>query len=141
MSGGGFGIEMRIPAELAAIPYVRMVLRRTMPSGTADDEALYLGAVTEILANAIAAHQRDDIADPIEVGIELTGPDRGVHIHDSGSGFDPLDATARPVDGGSGLGLRIARSVCVDLRIESGADGTAVVLPFPSAWVKRDAHA
>lgn len=125
-------LTLRVPPEVAAIPMARLVLRRVLPPLGPDDSSLYFGAVTEILTNAIEAHQRHRNAEWIVVSVDLVEP--AVIVIDCGAGFDPDERSVddAPVASSTdGLGLVIARTVCPEIRFESSIEGTAVSLPYP----------
>ncbi len=113
--------------DATLIPTVRLILRRALPPLGQDDSALYFGAVTEILANAVDAH-RDRLDAPIRVDLMST-PNPGVIVTDVGPGFDP-DQPHTTGDEGKGRGLLIARSACSQMTIRSSPSGTVVHLPL-----------
>lgn len=121
-------VTIEFPPSIDFIPTARLMLRRALPQLDADDDGLYFGAITEILANAVQAH--DELPDrPVRVDVALR--DRpSVTITDEGAGFDPDNPLPPKRPGGHGNGLRIARSACPDMTINSSAAGTSVTLPF-----------
>ena len=123
-------LTISMPPHTSRLAQIRLVLRRSLPPRDPDDASLYYGAVTEILVNAIEAHELVGCLDPVVVDVHPDEP-RGVVVRDCGPGFDPT-SEIEPQSHGSGHGLRIARAVCPELSIESSASGTTVTLPFPT---------
>ncbi len=121
----------RFPPTIESIEVMRMVLRRTQPPLVSDDEvSLFLTAFTEVAANAVKAHQQHDVVEPIELQVRIDPP-AWVAVVDRGPGFDADNPPPLPddqIDGG--LGLVIARGIRPSLTIESGPEGTRVMLPY-----------
>ncbi len=128
----GPAYTVRLANDVELIAFARLMLRRTLPDLDAVDEPLFFGAVTEIIANAIAANQRAQREEPIELSLHL-GPEPQIVVRDNGTGFDPRSPLQHPESSGEGLGLQIAHSVCPDLSIDSSPTGTTVTIPFPVA--------
>jgi len=126
------GFRIRIPPEIEAIPYARLILRWALPDIDDTTTALYYGAVTEVATNAIAAHGEAEVSEPIEFQVHSAVGSQSIEVRDQGTGFDPLDVD-RSTDGESGFGLNIARAVCPNLVIKSSSSGTSVLLPFPQS--------
>lgn len=120
--------SIQLPPDISAIPTVRLMLRRALPPLGHDDSALYFGAVTEILANAVAAHEELP-GIPIRIEVSLRSRPE-VTVIDRGGGFDPDRSPSVNASMGRGNGLVIARSACPDMTIESSPNGTTVRLPF-----------
>lgn len=120
---------LRLKPDLAAIAYARLVLRRSLPELDETADALFFGAVTEIMSNAINAQIAADPLGSIAVGVCATDP-LSISITDQGTGFDP-GRVPEPEGQESGFGLQIARSVCPDMTISSSGSGTTVTLPYP----------
>lgn len=127
---GPFTYTLRLQPDLAAIAYARLVLRRSLPELDETADALFFGAVTEIMSNAINAQVAADPLGSIAVGVCTTYP-LSISITDHGTGFDPA-AVPPPTGDESGFGLQIARSVCPDMTISSSGSGTTVTLPYPN---------
>ena len=110
---------------------MRLVLRRTQPALLSDDEAsLFLTAFTEVAANAVKAHQQHNIDRPIELQVR-NRPPMSVTVIDCGPGFDIDNPPPLPPDQTEGgLGLMIAKGIRPNMTIESGSEGTRVVLPY-----------
>lgn len=131
MTASRVDVSIDLPPRIDLIPTVRLMLRRALPVMGSDNDSLYFGAVTEILANAMQAHAAIPER-PICVDVSLTGRPT-VTITDFGPGFDPDDPpepTRQDGQFGRGRGLTIARFACPDLTITSSERGTTVALPF-----------
>ncbi len=116
--------------EVGAVPMLRTVLRRLLPATDPEEASLYYGAVTEVVINAVRAHQVDEVADPIAVDVCL-GERPDLTVTDGGRGLDPGAPTPTADFEGTGQGLRIVRAVCEGVEIDSDEHGTRVRLPFP----------
>jgi signal transduction histidine kinase len=81
------------------------------------DEVLLRRAVSNLLANAVAAHREAGKQDPVELELQLHGRHVLLSVRDRGAGLPPGDPerlfdpfrSLRP--GGTGLGLALARRV------------------------------
>lgn len=86
-------------------------------------------AVTELVSNAVEAHQRNHCVEPVRVDISADSEFR-VTVSDRGNGFE-LESVRRadPLDGEGGLGLVIAEALSKELLVEQRpGGGTAVTL-------------
>ncbi len=128
MNSNDAEVTIEVMPDHELIPTVRLMLRRALPHLASDDDSLYFGAVTEILANAMQAHAASP-DQPILVNLSLQSRP-SVSVVDYGPGFDPHAARSRDQRDGRGNGLLIARSACPNMRIDSSPSGTTVLLPF-----------
>lgn len=120
-------VTIGFPPTLDALTSVRLALRRALPPLPPEEANLYFGAVTEVLVNAINAHNAIGNGDDVLVDVFLAVSPY-LKVTDQGGGL------ARHEDGswpGLGAGLAIARSVCPELTVSTSSQGTVVVLPFP----------
>lgn len=122
----GTVLVIDVPPDVGRLRAVRMIARRALPALDPDEASLFYGAVSEIVTNAIDAHRRAGVAEPIRIEIRAR-PGLAVVVRDHGRGFEA--ATVQP--DGRGHGLVIAHAVCPGLHIDSTPDGTTVVIPFP----------
>lgn len=113
------------PPRLDALPPVRLAVRRALPPLLAQEANLFFGALTEVLVNAINAHEAADTDAEIIVEVSISAP-AYVKITDRGAGIEA--GSSWP---GLGAGLAIARSVVPEMSISSTPEGTVVVLPYP----------
>lgn len=121
-------VTIDLPADIQFIPLVRHMLRQAFPPLGTGDDGVYFGAVTEILANAVASHH-DRLHLPISIDVDVHDDPR-ITVSDQGSGFDVERTGSGPFAEGRGNGLRLARSACPNLTIHSSSAGTIVELPF-----------
>jgi len=121
-------VSFEVMPDPHLIPTVRLMLRRALPNLGSDDDSLYFGAFTEILANAMQA-QAATPDQPVRVDLSLDARP-SVSVADNGPGLDPQASLNPNRAGGRGNGLLIARSACPDMLIDSSASGTTVRLPF-----------
>jgi len=129
-SEGTHVVTIELSNDLTMIAYTRMVLRQVLPALDEDTSSMYYGAVTEILTNAIEAHESAATSDVVIVEANLDPPCT-ISVHDKGAGFDPsLRLPRAGVE--SGMGLAIARSVIPGLTIDSSSSGTSIHLPYPT---------
>lgn len=126
-------------ALAAARDELRHLLAPLLPN---DVLQLYLVAITEAMTNAVEAHTRAAVNEPVTVAVDLAG--ERVTVHDRATGiptptadaprhsptaFRERDPAVRPPS--RGRGLLIMRAICPGVTIESGSDGTVVSLPYP----------
>lgn len=121
---------LHLQPDVQAIAYARLVMRRSLPELDETTDALFYGAVTEIISNAITAQNAADPSATIAVGVQTSHP-QAIAVTDTGSGFDPDGLRVGSSTGGIGFGLQIARSVCPDMGIDSSGAGTTVTMPYP----------
>lgn len=113
--------------RLEALAPVRLALRRALPPLPPEEANLYFGAVTEVLVNALNAHQAVGTEDDVLVEVFLS-VSAYVKVTDQGGGLGRHEDGSWP---GLGSGLAIARSICPDMTVSTSSQGTVVVLPFP----------
>jgi len=122
-------ICLTLPADYQELPLIRHVIRQTLPPLSRDQESRYLGAVTEMVVNAMESMTATTLRPSITLTIQLH-PQPTVIIEDHGPGTDSSEH--RPAKYGNlGQGLIIAKAAVPDLSISSTADGTIVRLPYP----------
>lgn len=120
---------LRLLADFRVLSYVRLVLRRSLPTLDETTDALFFGAVTEVVSNAISAQLEAAPEDPLAVHVQLSEAPI-IQVCDTGNGFDPENPDLE-TSNGAGFGLQIVRSVIPGLKIESSSMGTSVLLPYP----------
>jgi len=128
------GIEIEVPADLVHLSFVRAVV-----TAVAEDQPAMNGdrvhdlalVVTEATTNAIQAHQRAGVSEPVRVRCRAGRDSVTVVVNDRGHGFDPDDLPEMPppesperLKRESGLGLHLMRSLAAEPRIRSTAAGT-----------------
>lgn len=121
----------------------RLVEDQLVPLLEAGRRGEYLMAVNETVTNAIQAHQRGGIQDPVTVTIDP--PLNRIVVHDRGSSGGAssqaaaaaasgrelsLDKAFPPASEHRGRGLRIIRTICPDAVVRRTVDGIAVELPW-----------
>jgi len=122
-------ICLTLPADYEELPLIRHVIRQTLPPLSRDQESRYLGAITEIAANAIESVTATPLWPYISLTIQLH-PQPAVIIADRGPGIDA--SSHKPTKYGNlGQGLIIAKAAVPNLSISSTAAGTIVRLPYP----------
>jgi anti-sigma regulatory factor (Ser/Thr protein kinase) len=87
-------------------------------------------AVTEAIANVVCHAYPPERAGEALVTVAVDGDQVVVCVQDFGVGRSGFRASAAR---GMGLGLRLIRSVCAELRIEADAAGTTLVMRFVPA--------
>lgn len=129
-------IRLEIPPRLDYLAVVRLVVATAaaldppLPDSRLDDLRL---AVTEACSNAIKAHRREAVDDPVIVTCALEDDRFEVSIRDRGPGFDPdalskLPAATDPkrLQHESGLGIPLIKVLTDDVTFEPAGDGTIV---------------
>lgn len=134
-----------VRSETASLRSLRkLVDEQLAPLVEAGRRAEYLVAVNEAATNAIQAHHRNGVPDPVTVTIDplvnrVVVDDRG-----SSGGASPqadlvaaaargeihLDGAFPPASAHRGRGLRIIRTICPDVVVRQTADGIAIELPW-----------
>lgn len=134
----GDAVEIRIPPRTEYLAMVRGLVSDVVAREAGVDvqrlEDLRL-AVSEAVTNAIAAHGRLRIEDPITVRC-LPSPGRvEIQVHDRGGGFDPTRVPEPPgpddprrLSTEKGMGLWLMRIMSDDHAIASSRRGTEVRL-------------
>ena len=125
--------SFEVSPDFAALAPLRRSLATELPAVIQPAERdLLLVAVTEAVTNAIEAHQRHRVAEPVVVTVDPT--QRTVTVDDCGGGIDPgaFVPVAPPRSAARGRGLTIMRGICPDMSVERTPTGTRIVLPFPS---------
>jgi serine/threonine-protein kinase RsbW len=117
---------LRIDAVAAEVPPVRRRVMRFAEEHGVDDGAMLGLALTEALSNAITHAYRDGEIGEIEITAEEHEDRLVVAVRDFGAGMAP-----RADSPGMGLGLPLIGTLARDLQIESGEDGTDVIMNFP----------
>lgn len=120
-------LSIEFPPRLDALASVRLALRRALPPLAPEEANLYFGAVTEVLVNAINAHNTIGSDEDVLVEVFLAVSPY-LRITDQGGGLGRHDDGSWP---GLGVGLTIARSVCPEMTVSTSSRGTVVMLPFP----------
>ncbi len=126
-------LEVKLSNNLEGIAFVRMLVRRLLPPLDEVQEPLLLGALSEVVTNAIEEHVRIGSEAYIEVTLSL-GPEPKITITDHGTGFEP-ELRPSTTHTGAGLGLIISKAVVPEMQITSGRQGTTVVFPYPEEAV------
>ena len=122
-----------VSPDFDALAPLRRGLAAELPTAIQPDGLdLFLVAVTEAVTNAIEAHQRHRMTEPVVVTVDPT--ERKVAVEDRAGGIDPaaLEPVPVPPSSGRGRGLVIMRGICPEMAVERTQDGTRIVLPFPS---------
>ena len=134
----GDAVEIRIPPRTEYLAMVRGFVSDVVAREAGVDaqrlEDLRV-AVSEAVTNAIAAHARRRITDPIRIRC-VPSPGRvEIQVHDRGGGFDPSrvaeppePADPRRLHAEKGLGLWLMRIMSDDHAISSSRRGTEVHL-------------
>ena len=122
-------VAIDVPSRVEHLWIVRHVLREAVPNLYEQDDELYLGAVTESVVNAIEAHRRAEVADPVRVEVAIAGEEpTSLRVRDAGGG---LAQGSDPETGHLGVGRRIAASIVPAMTTEAVDGGTEVTLPLP----------
>ena len=127
-------VELHLPPDVVYVGLARLVVTAAARHSGMDDarvEDLKI-AVSEATTNAILAHQRVDVSQPVVLAF---GPREGqfqVTIQDTGPGFDPpppTDADGRDWTQEGGLGVTVIRGLADDVAfVREG--GTRVHMTF-----------
>ena len=134
----GDAVEIRIPPRTEYLAMVRGLVSEVVAREAGVDaqrlEDLRI-AVSEAVTNAIAAHARRRIEDPIRICC-VPSPGRvEIQVHDRGGGFDPSSipeppgpADPRRLHTEKGMGLWLMRIMSDDHAISTSHRGTEVRL-------------
>ncbi len=115
-------LDVEVPAEAEQLATVRHLIRRwvTAQGGSDDDCAAFAIAVTEACANAVEhAYGPGDAI--IELSAGLAGGEATVTVRDRGGWREPTGENR-------GRGIPVMKEFMDDVAIETGDDGTTVVL-------------
>ena len=129
-------VELEVPARAEFVGLARMVVA-TVASGwndlapeRVDDLRL---AVSEACTNAIEAHRRAAVEEPVLVRVWDESDRLNVTIEDHGKGFDPDALPTHPpvtdperLNFERGLGIPLMRSLVDDVQFSPSPTGTAV---------------
>ena len=99
---------------------------------TTEQLQLFRVAVTEAVTNAIEAHRRAGIEQPVRVTVDVDAA--MVAVEDHGGGIELEEAEPRSAPAPSaprGRGLLIIRSICPEARLIDLGPGVRVELPCP----------
>lgn len=123
---------LEIGPELAELGLVRRLVASIVCRGERETDALFLVAVTEVVTNAIEAHQRAGLADPIVITVDAEAPI--VEVADTGDGLEANDLDGTIEADEPGWGLALARDLVPGLSWGSNVPrGTIVSLPYATA--------
>ena len=143
---------MEIPADVAYVAFVRSVVSAAavrIPAFSEDRVSDLALVVTEGVTNAVTAHRKMGLNEPVRVRCWVSGDAVAVVIEDKGPGFDP-DALPRmpPPESPerlrreSGLGVALMEMLSDEADIRSGRSGTEVrlVLHASASEVRNSTH-
>jgi anti-sigma regulatory factor (Ser/Thr protein kinase) len=131
--GDGDTRSFLVPPDMAVLTVLRQhllsALTGVLPPGDLD---LYVVAISEAATNALEAHCRRGLAEPVTVTVDLASA--RTTVEDRGGRIDP--STVEPAEVAPsavrGRGLLIMRGICPSLEIQQTDSGVTVVLPFPA---------
>ena len=120
-------LDLELPAVAESCPRARQAVRAALAPVPIDHAAVDL-AVSEAVANAVVHAYRDRAdGEPglVRVAVAVEAESAWVTVADRGSGLRP-----RPDSPGLGFGLALIATMCDELEIEQGDDGTRVHMRF-----------
>lgn len=121
-----------IAPDLAQLAAARRFIAPEVATGDSEFDVLYLIAATELITNAIEAHQRADTDEPVMIAIDRG--ERALLVADQGQGYRPEDRPTTDHLAAGGRGLRIAESISPGLSWRpNDPQGTVFVLPLPTS--------
>lgn len=137
-------IRIEVPPEPGSVAIARSAVRRVVAFRDDDACSSFLISLTEILSNAIDAHQRIEVDSSVVVTIE-SGQRDVVVVSDEGGGFDPAPFTALAVPDDApgaeirerGRGIALAQAFVPLMAVGSGPAGTRVTLPLDGLGIVR----
>jgi anti-sigma regulatory factor (Ser/Thr protein kinase) len=123
-------VEVCLAARPENVALARLALAgvAAMSEATVEEVADLKLAVSELCTNAVV-HAYEDGDGYVLLRFTTAGDTLTVEVADAGTGFVELvDASSAARAEGGGLGLVIARAIADELSVESGKDGSRIVL-------------
>ncbi len=128
------GFRVRLAPTAPSVAIARSAIRRVVRFRTEDDESRYLTAFTEIVVNAIEAHERMPTDDAVEVNVDLgSAPCVSVWnlATDGPHGFMTAEADhTGDMTGERGRGLLMATALVPGIVFEESDTSVSVTLPL-----------